>query len=524
MSENSDLSRRTVLKGVGSLAGVSALAGCSSVLGTDANASIRYAQALAPKSLDPVRIADPWSASVATNVFEGLYRYDHDMNLVPELAAGTPTVENDGKTHIVKLTDGATFQDGTAVTAEDVAYSYRAVREEERPDMWQVRPIDHIEVRDEQTVAFHLKNPYPAMDHALTRGIVPKAVRESNPEMFAHEKPVGSGPYEVETAKPGEHVSLTHWTEYWGETNPSLEHARFVQNHSDLARTTSLKTGQNDIVERVNPGLWSVTQDLSNADTALQEGYLAHYIGFNCNEGPTADPKVRKAIDSLVDLDTVTETFVGPIGRRQYGLLPPQLAAEWDLPVEEWQSIPRAKNKEKAKQLLKEADVGNWAPTIAVPKHDLLREKIAEELAHGLAEIGFYRARTEKYPWKEFREKIVSGSPSEYNIFVDAWAGGPDPDTYLYPLFHENAEGRTNGAFYQNEDVMNALRDARRTTDDATRRDLYESATRTLLTERVALPAFTLDNSFGVASGIEGFGPHPLPGENPRLETIESTE
>ncbi|MFC6731715.1 ABC transporter substrate-binding protein [Haladaptatus sp. GCM10025893] len=521
MNDTTDFSRRSVLKGLGGLASTAALAGCSSVLGRDSAPSVRYAQALAPKTLDPVRMADPWSQSVATNVFEGLYRYDHDMTLVPQLAAGEPTVENDGKTHVVTLETDARFHDGAAVTAADVAYSYRAVREEERPDMWQVRPLDHIEVRDETTVAFHLSHPYPAMGHALTRGIVPKGVRESNPEKFAHKKPVGSGPYEVETATLGEHVSLTHWPEYWGDAAPTITHARFVQNHSDLARTTSLKTGQNDIVERVNPRLWDVTKDFSNAKTALQEGYLSHYIGFNCNEGPTADPRVRLAIDYLVNLDEVTKQFIGPVGRRQYGLLPPQLASEWELPVDAWRSIPRAKNKEKAKQLFIEADVGSWAPTIAVPKHDLLREKIAEELVHGLSAVGFYRARTEKYPWDEFREKIVSGSPSEYNIFVDAWAGGPDPDTYLYPLFHENAEGRTNGTFYQNESVMQTLDDARKTTDEARRRDLYESATRTLLEERVALPVFTLDNSFGLAAGIDGFDPHPLPGENPRLAALD---
>lgn len=51
----------------------------------------------------------------------------------------------------------------------------------------------------------------------------------------------------------------------------------------------------------------------------------------------------------------------------------------------------------------------------------------------------------EKYPWKEFRERVLTGAVSDYDVFVGTWAGGPDPDTFLYPLLHENNVGLTTG-------------------------------------------------------------------------------
>ncbi|MFC7044561.1 ABC transporter substrate-binding protein [Halobacteriaceae archaeon GCM10025711] len=511
------LTRRAALQGLGAV-GATALAGCSSyVPGASGESSLRYAQVLPALTLDPVRVADPWSEKVAGQVFQGLYAHDREMNLVPVLANGDPSVSDDGRTYTVELADGPTFQNGDPVTAEDVKYSFEAPVEEDRPGKWQVDMVEAIETPAERTVRFELEHPYPAFDHALTRGIVPKSLREANPDAFANERPVGSGPYEVGTFKPAKYAILSARDDYWGEPKPAVDTAEFIGTYSGLARTMSLKTDQTDVVERVQPRLWDVTDGFAGSRVRKARGYHYHYVGFNCNDGPAADPRVREAVDYLVDMDEVVKHLVEPIGRRQPTPLPGQVAADWNLPVEEWSSISRSKNVEAARRLFAAADVSSWSPTIAVPKHDLLREKVGEEIAHGLNEAGFARARVDKYPWSEFRDRIVTGSSSDYDVFVGAWLGGRDPDTYLYPLLHENNEGLTNGTFYRNQDVMTAIRKARRTTDRRRRRRLYESVIETVLHDRPHLPAFTLDATFGVENRVHGFDAHPLASANPRL-------
>jgi peptide/nickel transport system substrate-binding protein len=69
---------------------------------------------------------------------------------------------------------------------------------------------------------------------------------------------------------------------------------------------------------------------------------------------------------------------------------------------------------------------------------------------------------------------------------------------------------------------MNAIRTARETTDRAKRADRYERAITTLLEERVHIPAFTLDNNFGVKSRARNFDPHAIASVNPRLIGVGS--
>ena len=536
-SPRETLSRRTLLRGAGAAGATAAsasLSGCAEVMGKQGASTLRYAQVLAPITLDPVVVDDPWSAQVASLVFQGLYAYDRQMNLVPVLAKGKPKRKAGGRKYAVELRTDATFQDGTRVTASDVKYTYEVpVRQNEGggrvPTVWQVDMLKGVTVTGKHSVEFELKYPHPAFDHVLTREIVPESVRRKSPQTFGREEPIGSGPYEVEILKPGKYAVLSAWKDYWGDTQPAVEKVKFVPNHAGLARTMSMKTGQNDIVERVEPKLWDATKQFGGSHLAHADSYHYHFVGFNCSDKPMSSPKVREAVDYLISMDDFAKHIVtppgfdqeGPTGARQHSPLPNRLAERWNMPLDEWKGIPHRKNEEEAKLLLEEAGVSTWNPLVAVPgtksSGDKMREKLAETIVHGLKKLGFRKARTKKYPWEQFRRMVMSGDESDYAMYVGSWSGYPDPDTFLYPLFHEDMEGLTNGTFYKNDDVMAKIDEARRTTDRKKRKRAYERAITSILEDRVHLPAYTLHNSFAVKDHVEGFRPHPLSQANPRL-------
>ncbi|WP_266079528.1 ABC transporter substrate-binding protein [Haladaptatus caseinilyticus] len=525
MNENSNtIDRRTALKGIGAVAGSAALAGCTGVAGRSGE-QLRYAQVLTPVSLDPIAVDDPWSGQVQSLVFEGLYTYDFGMNLVPVLANGKPKRSDDGKKYTVELRDEARFQNGTSVTAEDVTYSFEKPNQEETPPptKWHVDMIRSMKTLGEKKVEFALENPYPGFEHTLTRPVVPKSIREEDPAAFGKKMTIGSGPYRIDRFKPGKYATLTSWKNHWRSQGEPIRRAKFVPNHAGLARTMSLKTGQNDIVERIQPKLWQTTKDFPDSTVVSAESYHYHFVGFNCSSGtPTAKPKVREGIDALLSMDELVKHLVEPAGRRQYGPLPRQVAKSWDMPLEEWKRIPKKKSHHEAKKLIKgEAGLKSWSPKIAVPgtksSGDKMREKVAETIVHGLKKMGFRKARTVKYPWPKFRELVTNGDQGNYAMFVGSWAGYPDPDTFLYPLFHSNNEGLTNGTYYRDESVMKQIENARRTSNRGKRQRLYEESIRTILEERVHLPAYTLHNSFGVKNRVSGFRPHPISQVNPLL-------
>lgn len=524
--DESTLSRRTVLRTAGA-AGTASLAGCvdgrlpdaldGGGSGGDGADSIRVGQVLPPVTLDPLVITSESSAHVASKVFEGLYEYGEGAQLRPALAAGEPTVSDDATRYEIELSEDARFQNGDRVTARDVKYSFEAPARDGAPTAWATSMIDRVEVVDDRTARFHLAYPYQAFGHVLTRGVVPQSEREANPERFARKRPVGSGPFRVELFGPGDRAVLTRWDDYWREPTPAVERAEFVPVESDLARTTSLRTGQNDLVERVPAKLWDVVETMPTASIATAQSYRTHLVGFNCNEGPTTDRRVRAAIAHCFDMDEAVRSFVEPAGSPQHSPIPDRIAEAWGLPLDRWKNRPRGTDVAKARTLFERADVGSWAPKIAVPKGDKLRETIGETIAHGLGEAGFRRARVVKYRPSTFRSKTVSGVPGEYHVFVRSWTGTPDPDSFLYPLFHENAAGATNGTFYAKESVMNDILAARRSSDRAERRRRYASAIDGLLEDWVCLPAYTLHNSYGVADRVSGFRPSPFAEINPRL-------
>ncbi|QRV14731.1 ABC transporter substrate-binding protein [Haloterrigena salifodinae] len=505
--------RRDLLAGIGG-ASATLLAGCSTTVGTGPAPTLRIGTLRPPITLDPIEAESIGSEQAIERVFEGLYAYGEGTNVVPAIASGQPTTENDGREFVVELDDGARFQNDRDVIAEDVVYSYTAPLEEDAPTAWRVSPFESVEAEDERTVRFTLSEPYPALEHALTHPIVPRQEREDDREAFAA-NPIGAGPYEVASFSAEKKATLIRWDDYWGETRPAIERLTLAYVEFPMTQLTSLRTNRNDMIEPVSPLIVNHVGDVANASVKRQQGYTSFYYGFNLNEGPTTDPRVREAISYCIDLEKAVSEFIEPMGQRQYGPLPPQVAEEWDMPTDEWTDLANEKNVERAKNLFREADAASGQLRILTsmdPKH----KELGEALAGGLRDAD-HGALVISKPETKFIERYVSGSERDYSVFVGEISGTPDPDSHLYPTFHENMSGVTNGTFYREDAVMERLTSARRTDDRERRRELYEAAVTKLLEDRVCLPICSFENSFAVDAGVENFRVHPISKVNPRL-------
>jgi peptide/nickel transport system substrate-binding protein len=506
------LSRRQLLGGLGA-AGATALAGCSSNPVLPDGGDLRIGTLHPPITLDPIVLHDVGSAQMAEKIFDGLYTYNRATGLVPQIATSEPTVDKAGRRYTVEIRDNARFQNGQSVSVEDVKYSFEAPVEEETPNGWRFDMIRSIETPDDRTVRFNLKYPYPAFDHSLTQEIVPKSVREAGTEQFATE-PVGSGPFEIDLFSEEKKARVVRWTDYWGTPKPALTKVTAVHQESPITRAMSLVTGRNRVIEPISPRIQDLLAERSGANIGMREGFTSYYIAFNLNEGPTTDPKVRKAIDYCLDMDAAVADFIAPIGKRQYSPLPEKMAKQWNMPLSKWREIPVGRNTAEANRLFSEAGMSTEIK-ILVPK-DPKREEIGRRLATGIREAG-QRASTTPVSWKKFLEQHRSGAPSDYMVYIGGAHGGPDPDSFMYQLFHRDQEGKTQGVFYDNPTVMNQIKQARKTRNRRKRRNLYESAITTILEDRVHLPAYSYKNSFGYKNTVQNFRVHPNAQLNPRV-------
>jgi len=75
-------------------------------------------------TLDPGQLSSETDSEIAQNVFNGLVKFDNNLNIVPDIASAMPTVSADGLTYTFKLRPDVTFSNGDKVTSKDVLYSW----------------------------------------------------------------------------------------------------------------------------------------------------------------------------------------------------------------------------------------------------------------------------------------------------------------------------------------------------------------------------------------------------------------
>src|SRR5260370_29740891 len=82
-------------------------------------------------TLDPAQLNAETDSEIAQNVFNGLVKFDNNLNIVPDIASAMPTVSSDGLTYTFKLRSDVTFSNGDKVTSADVLYSWNRAAAEQ---------------------------------------------------------------------------------------------------------------------------------------------------------------------------------------------------------------------------------------------------------------------------------------------------------------------------------------------------------------------------------------------------------
>ena len=112
-----------------------------------------------------------------------------------------------------------TFHDGTPFNAEAVKYSIEALIELGQGYSYLWGDLDRIEVVDDYTVKFFLKDSIPLLDIASSEygaWIYSPATEGKSEEWWDEGHDAGTGPYMLESYKPQQEIVLTAYEDYWG--------------------------------------------------------------------------------------------------------------------------------------------------------------------------------------------------------------------------------------------------------------------------------------------------------------------
>src|SRR3990167_1323194 len=153
--------------------------------------------------INPILTISQADEDISKLVYSGLMRSLPD-GIIPDLAQSYE-ISEDGTTYTFTLREGATFHDGTPVTADDVLFTVAAAQ---NPDIKSPRRADwdgvQVSSPDARTVVFKLAHAYAPFIENAALGILPKHVWKDVPAAEfpfspANTRPIGSGPFRIET-------------------------------------------------------------------------------------------------------------------------------------------------------------------------------------------------------------------------------------------------------------------------------------------------------------------------------------
>ncbi|WP_044640324.1 nickel ABC transporter substrate-binding protein [Risungbinella massiliensis] len=278
----------------------SLLTGCTSNESTtQGNKKITLVMHFKSGKLDPHNDFAP----LRSGITETLIKLDENGDLQGWLASKWEI--KDEQTWVFIIRDDVTFQDGSKLDAAAVKSSFeRAIQDSQ--SMAKALKIKSMEANG-QTFTIRTTEPNPALISELvspyTSIISVNAEKKMGKEAF-NNSPVGTGPFKVKKFTPNTEILLERYDEYWGG-KPKLDEAVVRFNEDPNVRSLVLQSGEADIVYSLPPESLNVIKQNPNLEIVSQSGLRAHFILFNQQKPTMQDLKIRKAIDYLVNRNSI---------------------------------------------------------------------------------------------------------------------------------------------------------------------------------------------------------------------------
>jgi peptide/nickel transport system substrate-binding protein len=313
-------------------------------------------------------------------VYEGLTALGPDGTPGPALARSWERVEP-ARVRF-KLRSGAHFHDGERVTSADVVFSYQRARVPRKSFTVAGRlgSISSVEAVDELTVDIVTERPDPLLPTRLAElMILSRRQLESAADDVT---PTGSGPYRIVEYDPARVIRLERWDEHDSRRPPF----QFVEAHTMDAteREPRLRAGDIDLAmirAEQRSGLELAGFRMQPGPVTVSMGYFLDTVN---PDWPTADKRVRQALNYAVDKERILREVFGGLGTVTPGQFAPAGCFGNNPNIQAYTHDPA-----KAKALLSEAGYPNGFDVIldavGYSWYDLPK---AERIKADLAEIG----------------------------------------------------------------------------------------------------------------------------------------
>jgi oligopeptide transport system substrate-binding protein len=473
-----------------------------------------------PTTLDPALQNETGSAQYIIEIFSGLVRLDQNMTPVPDIAQSWD-VSADGLTYTFHLRKDAKFQDGKALTARDVKYSWERTTSPEVGSLnaasylgdivgvgaklaGKAGQINGVIVPDDYTLQVTIDSPRSYFLYKLaypTAMVMDQKNVASGGEWWR--KPNGSGPFKLGQWTVGKSLTLEQNKLYYG-TAPAVEKVQF-QFYTGLPMDL-YETGQIDVTP-VYTAYKDRAMDKSGpfyADLTVTPSLGIYYVGFNCSRPPFNDINVRKAFSLAVDKQKIVSLVFRDMEEKANGILPP------GMPGYNAGLVGLGFDVNQAKELLKNAGYADPSKMPAITF-----------TTYGYAGSAGGTLQALIYQWKQnlgVDVQVRQLEPERYfyntkteidQIFDTGWSADyPHPQDFLDILFSTGSNN--NYGSYSNPLVDDLIRQANRSSDPASGFKLYQQAEQMIVNDAACIPISFSQNYLLVRPYVKNYRINPL--------------
>jgi peptide/nickel transport system substrate-binding protein len=280
-------------KSAPAVATVAQATGCTSSKG-----SLRYGIAGAGISqLDPNTINFAGQVPLQTLLYNGLSKYDRNMNVVPDLATKW-RASKDLKTWWFYLRKGVKYSTGRAFTAEDARENILRVLDPKVPSQQRTNAKDMRSVRviNPYLLRIKLGSPSAILPYAL---VDIKMSDTKNVDTLATSG-TGTGPYKVASFVPNQSLVIVPNPNHFGG-KACLQRIEFVREPDPTAMVTDFRAGNLDMIWQVRPTDVPAVRSSRTAFLAPKGVSGAHVWELDTTSEPFNDVRARQALSYAIN-------------------------------------------------------------------------------------------------------------------------------------------------------------------------------------------------------------------------------
>ncbi|OAX46680.1 ABC transporter substrate-binding protein [Paenibacillus sp. AD87] len=480
--------------------------------------NLTYALATSPDTLDPHRSGLAVTVRAIRTIYDNLVVQLPDGSIKPWLAKEW-SVSEDGKSYTFKLREDVKFHDGTPFNAEAVKFNLDRVIDpatKAANSLALIRPYSSSEVIDEYTIKVNLEQPSQAflgnLSQALLGIVSPAAAKKYGDQLGKN--PVGTGPYTFVKWDENADIVVAKNKDYnWApatvenEGAPHIDTITFKIVPEEATRIGSVQSKQVLAAETVPPqNIAALKNDPNQQLLQANTVGLPYTLFFNLRKAPWDDVKVRQAVQSAVDVESIVKTlYLGNYERAWSALSPGILGYNASLEG----SINPDINK--ANQLLDEQGWIKGADGIREKDGKKLtlhyvdgspnREKrndIAAIIQQQLKQVGI---AVEVEITKDVATVIYQNW--DYDLYGNSQVNS-DPNA-LYAFYHTSAEGERPTLSGLSDPKIDKLLEQGAVENDPDKRvDIYNQIQQYLIEQAVILPIYVFPYTVAASKSVQG--------------------